>query len=318
MKKNMSITTSFLWKVIGCLLAVWLTPSVTAAQNTIAPKIAAINPQMVIIRPMKSAGKTRANYILLLTDTARVREMNNLFRDNRAYAHKCGVQWYVSIWANATDRLDEIPISVECERFERQTKQIQAKLGEYISNLESSPSTFLYNMKIPTAFPPNVVLKDIGTEQKILFMYGTSQHLPAITFRVASTTGIEGQRTANIAELLKKNQEKGMVELRKITEALKSRFVVEAEGKILNPVSGADDKLIEDVLEITLKFKKDTDLDKVGAYIVENGGNVQEKKVPEFYYVQIISNQRSVLALRDYLQERYNYIRDVYEFPQRK
>lgn len=318
MKKNMSITTSSIWAVIGCLLAAWLTPSVTTAQTIGEKKSAELSPQMVIIRPAKSAGKTRANQVLFLSDTARVREMDNLFRDNRAYVHKCGVQWYVSIWANATDRLDEIPISIECERFERQTKQIQAKLGEYISHLESNSSTFLYNMKIPTAFPPSTILRDMGTEQKILFMYGTSQHLPSITFRIASTISIEGQKGAQVAELAKKNQEKALLTLRKMTEALKSRFVVEAEGKVLNPVSGIDDTLIEDVLEITLKFKKDTDLDKVGAYIVENGGNVQEKRVPEFYYVQIISNQRSVLTLRDYLQERYNYIRDLYEFPQRK
>ncbi len=318
MTKNMSITTSSLLAAIGFAFATWLTPSVIVAQNTVAVPQPQIAPQMVMIRPAKAAGKTRSNYVMFLTDTLRVREMDNLFRDNRAYAHKCGVQWYVSIWANATDRLDEIPISMECERFEKYTKQIQAKLSEYISHLESTPSTFLYNMKIPTAFPPSTILRDMGAEQKILFMYGTSQHLPSVTFRMVSTTAIEGQKDANIAELSKKNQEKGMAELRKITEALKSRFVVEAEGKVLNPVSGADDKLIEDALEITLKFRKDTDLDRVGAYIVENGGNVQEKKIPEFYYVQIVSTQRSVLALRDYLQERYNYIRDIYEFPQRK
>jgi hypothetical protein len=315
---NMSMTTSSILTAMAFVVATCLTPSVGVAQNTVARKSDEISPRVVMVRPAKTAGKTRSNCVVFLTDTARVREMDNLFRDNRAYAHKCGVQWYVSIWANATDKLDEIPISLECERFEKHTKQIQAKLGEYISHLESSPSTFLYNMKIPTAFSPSMIVRDMGAEQKILFMYGTSQHLPSVTFRIVSTTSIEGQNKANIAELAKKNQEKALLELQKMTQSLKSRFVVEAEGKVLNPVSGVDDKLIEDVLEITLKFQKDTDLDRVGAYIVENGGNVQEKKVPEFYYVQIVSNQRSVLALRDYLQERYNYIRDLYEFPQRR
>lgn len=314
----MSITTSTILSAIMSIYFVCASSLRLSAQSKVDSLDNQISPQMVLIRPAKTAGKTRANHVMLLSDTTKVREMDNLFRNNRAYAHKCGVQWYVSVWANATDRLDEVPISMECERFEKYTKQIQAKMSEYISHLESTPSFFLYNLKIPTAFPPNTVLRDMGVEQKILFMYGTSQHLPSVTFRVVSNTALNGQKGEELMVLTKKNKEKGMAELRKIVEALKSRFVVEAESKILNPISGADDNLIEDALEVSIKFKKDTDLDRVGAYIVENGGNVQEKKIPEFYYVQIVSTQRSVLALRDYLQEHYNYIRDVYEFPQRK
>jgi hypothetical protein len=69
---------------------------------------------------------------------------------------------------------------------------------------------------------------------------------------------------------------------------------------------------------VTLKLNKDVNLSAIEKLINENGGNIQDKKNPEFYYVQLVSTQKSIGSVRDFIQLKYDFIKEVLDYPNKK
>ncbi len=275
----------------------------------------------VILRNARQTdSKTRNNGIVYLVDTLKIRELEALLDNNRAYAHHCGQQWSLSFWLNSSEKADELSINPECEQFERNTKQINANVKEIAAKIDGGGAPhYLYNFKISSAFPPDLIESELAEHFQLLFMGGRFQHLPSVTFRVVENTPIkEKMSDADIEKVVKRNRAHGRDKIEAVVEAVKSKFKVEATGKILNPISGADDKAVEDAFDVTLKFNKDANLEAIANYINENGGNTIDKRIPDFYYIQAISPQKSLLVVRDFIAQRFEYVREVYDYPNKK
>ena len=293
-------------------------PSVSHAQKSVMTD-STTAAKFLLIRPSRAMESrlTKPNGVFLITDVKEIEKMQDLFHENNAFSHHCGSQWYVDFFKNALELTDEIPFNTECEKFERNTKQIISLVKNYTSRLENTPPQYLYNLKVSASITPDSIEKKMGKEQNIFFLQGSFQHLPWVTFRMTQTSLLPKDRS-DAAKMEVQNKVIGKAKMMQLVAKTDSLFKIVHVGGVTNPVSGVSETEIEDVFEVMLKCPIDVKMDDLTKFITENGGNIQDKRTPEFYFVQLVSPQKMVSIVRDAIQQKYAFVREIFEFPNRK
>lgn len=308
----MSLITRFL-----ILITIFLTPSVFYAQNT--PNNDSTVAKYLLIRPTRSMANqlSKPNGVMLINDFREVAKTQILFKNNNAFAHKCGTQWLIDFWKNETELTDEIAFNGECEQYERNSKQILGTIREFTNRIENAPPQYLYNLKVPSDISPKMVIEKMANEQNIFFIYGIYQHLPSVTIQIVMTNKLPKER-AEIAKIEAENKKMGKNKLDSLVSKINDFSKIENIGRILNPTSGSGAEEVEDVFEVNLKLQKGVNLADIEKLINENGGNIKDKNNAEFYFVQLVSTQKTVGNVRDLMQTKYDFVKDVFEFPNKK
>lgn len=299
------------------LINIFLTPSVFHAQN--APNNDSTVAKYLLIRPTRSMANqlSKPNGVLLINDFREVTKTQTLFKNNNAFAHKCGTQWLIDFWKNETELTDEIAFNGECEQYEHNSKQILGTIREFTNRIENAPPQYLYNLKVPSDMSPKMVLEKMANEQNIFFIYGIYQHLPSVTIQIVMTSKLPKER-AETAKIEAENKKKGKIKLDSLVVRMDSFSKIEHIGRVLNPISGSGAEEVEDVFEVNLKLQKGVNLADIEKLVNENGGNIKDKSNAEFYFVQLVSTQKTVGNIRDALLSKYDFVKDVFEFPNKK
>jgi hypothetical protein len=305
--------------IIGLLILINILgdPSVFYAQNT--PNNDSTVAKYLLIRPTRSMANQlpKPNGVMLINDFREVSKTQTLFKNNNAFAHKCGTQWLVDFWKNETELMDEIAFNGDCEQYEHNSKQITATISEMTNRIERTPPQYMYNLKVSADILPKTVIEKMANEQNIFFIYGMYQHLPTVTIQIVMTNKLPKERS-EIAKMEAENKKMGKIKLDSLMSKIDSFSKIENTGRILNPVSGLSAEEVEDVFEVTLKLQKGVDLVKLEQIIHDNGGNIKDKNAAEFYFVQLVSTQKTVGNVRDFIQSKYDFVKDVFEFPNKK
>ena len=292
-------------------------PSVSTAQNTVFAD--STTAKYLLIRPTRSMANQlgKPNGVLLINDFREITKTQALFKNNNAFAHQCGTQWLIDFWKNETELMDEIAFNGDCEQYEHNSKQILATIREFTNRIERTPPQYLYNLKVPSTFTPKMVLEKMGNEQPLFFIYGMFQHLPSMTIQIVMTNPLPKDK-AEIAKMEEKNKKMGKIKLDSLVAAIDSFAKIQNIGRILNPISGSSAEEVEDVFEVALKFPQGVDLVKIEALVHQNGGNIKDKNSAEFYFVQFVSPQKTLGTVRDFIQSKYDFVKDTFEFPNKK
>jgi hypothetical protein len=292
-------------------------PSVFYAQNGVNSDSAVA--KYLLIRPTRSLANqlSKPNSVMLISDFREISKTQALFKNNSAYAHRCGTQWLIDFWKDETSLVDEIAFNGDCEQYEHNSKQILATIKEFTNRIQSAPPQYLYNLKIAAEMPPKMVLEKLSKDQTIFFIYGIYQHLPSVTMRVVMTNLLPKERIEAL-KMEEMNKKMGKMKMDSLVSKIDSFSKIENIGRITNPISGSGNNEIEDVFEVTLKLQQRVDLTRIEQFINANGGNIQDKKNPDFYYVQLVSTQKSLGAVRDFIQSKYEFIKEVLEYPNKK
>ena len=308
----MSLITRFL-----ILINIFLTPSVFYAQNTLNNDSTVA--KYLLIRPTRSMANqlSKPNGVLLISDSREVIKTQTLFKNNNAFAHKCGTQWLIDFWKNETELADEIAFNGDCEQYEHNSKQILGTIKDLINRIVQTAPQYLYNLKVPSEISPKTVLEKMGNEQPLFFIYGIYQHLPSVTIQVVMTNKLPKER-AEVVKIEAENKKMGKMKLDSLVAKIDSFSKIENIGRVLNPISGSGAEEVEDVFEVNLKLQKGVNLTEIEKLINENGGNIKDKNNAEFYFVQLVSTQKTVGNVRDFIQTKYDFVKDVFEFPNKK
>ena len=308
----MRLLTSFL-----LIMTLWGDPSVSMAQNAVSAD--STTAKYLLIRPTRSMANQlgKPNGVLLINDFREITKTQALFKNNNAFAHQCGTQWLIDFWKNETELMDEIAFNGDCEQYEHNSKQILATIREFTNRIERTPPQYLYNLKVPSTFTPKMVLEKMGNEQPLFFIYGMFQHLPSMTIQIVMTNSLPKDK-AEIAKMEEKNKKMGKIKLDSLVAAIDSFAKIQNIGRILNPISGSSAEEVEDVFEVALKFPQGVDLVKIEALVHQNGGNIKDKNSAEFYFVQFVSPQKTLGTVRDFIQSKYDFVKDTFEFPNKK
>lgn len=294
-----------------------LTPSVFNAQNTINNDSTAA--KYLLIRPTRSMVNqlSKPNGVMPVSDFREVAKTQALFKNNNAFANRCGTQWLIDFWKSETELTDEIAFNGSCEQYESNSKQIMAGITEMTNRIERAPPQYMYNLKVSADILPKTVVEKMANEQNIFFIYGIYQHLPSVTIQVVMTNPLPKER-AEVVKMEEKNKKMGKSKIESLIATIDSFAKIENVGRVLNPTSGSSAEEVEDVFEVTLKLPQAVDLAKIEQLINQNGGNIKDKNKPEFYFVQLVSAQKTVGTVRDFILSKYDFVKDIFDYPNKK
>ncbi|MEO0042849.1 MAG: hypothetical protein RL329_2297 [Bacteroidota bacterium] len=271
----------------------------------------------MLIRPstLQESRLSAPNLVYVVSEKDLVTDAETLFKENKAYnVQQCQALWLIDFWETPAHLLDEVPYNPKCDLFKTNSKQIQGMMLRYTDRITSNAPWYLYNVKISATVPPQTVIDEIGASSQIFFVNGVVQHLPLITLHYMYRNSFQEMSMLKAAEVIRKTAE---TKVREIIDALELSGELVHQSKVVSMQSGANSYEGEDLLEVALRFKKGTDLEKIARIIAERGGIIHEKQIPEHYYVQLASRQRGVSVVQAALVH-FPFVQAVMEYPIRK
>jgi hypothetical protein len=271
----------------------------------------------MLIRPstLQESRLSAPNLVYVVSEKDLVTDAEVLFKENKAYnVQQCQPLWLIDFWENPANLLDEVPYNPKCDLFKANTKQIQGLMQRYTERITTNAPWYLYNVKISATIPPHTVMDEIGAASQIFFVNGVVQHLPLITMRYMYRNSFQEMSIVQATEVIRKTAE---IKTREIIDALESSGELVHQSRVVSMQSGANSYEGEDLLEVALRFKKGTDLDKIAQFITERGGIIHEKEIPNHYYVQLASRQRGSEVIKAALIN-FPFVQGVMDYPIRK
>lgn len=258
----------------------------------------------------------KPNAALLITDIKEITENEDLFFENRTYGHACGYHYAIQFWASPEDQLDDIAFNQECEEFLQNDSKIQTKMKRYIKQLETNPTHYIYNLKIPVTIDPKDINQLINENGLYLFfMNGTDNHHTTLGFSFEQVTPIKesNDRTKWIEERVD-NEKNAIIKINEIVDSLKAISTVISQSEISFPMQSFGGGKITHKGEISLKFKNGTDLKEVKEIIERNKGKVGNDSTPQHYFIQLVDNQSNLDLVIEKLK-KFKFVTAVYEYP---
>lgn len=238
---------------------------------------------------MMRSGILKPNAAILITDQELIKQDEGLFIGNRTFGHACGYHYNIQFWESSDKLIEEFPFNQECEEFANNDKAIQDKMKGYIKILETKPTHFIYNLKIPVATDPDLVKKSFtNSNLAIFFLHGKAEHFSSLTFTYMQVSKLkEMEDRSKWDGETNDNRKLAFSKMTSIVDEIKKVATVKEQSEISFPMEGFG-ATIEHQAQITLKFSNGTDLSKVKEIIKSNGGEYDQEKNPDFYFVQLV------------------------------
>lgn len=248
---------------------------------------------------------------LLITDPEKISELVRLFTNNRTAPHACAYHWLIWFRQSATR---SIPFShnEECEIYANHDKQIHLLLNAYFRAIKQNPTQFILNIKVPASLEPDEAVRKLeDNKQKVFFFSETEQRLPYIRIQASAISNIPKNRSEwDAAE--SKNLSLAEDRLRNAIAALRSKYTIVKTTKLDNRYSRFGGGTMEHRVETTIYFPIGTTVDNIG---VPSGVDVLDRKMPGYYILQLVVQERFSEAFRRSLMSSNPFILDVHPFP---
>lgn len=267
---------------------------------------------------MMRSGILKRNAALLISDQELIKLNEGLFFGNGTFGHACGYHYNIQFWESSDKLIEEYPFNQECEEFVKNDKAIQNKMKGYIKILETAPTHFIYNLKIPVATDPDLV-KNTFTKSNltIFFLQGKSEHFSSLTFTYMQVSKLrEMEDKSKWDSETNENKKLALSKMTSLVNEIEKVVPIKEQSKISFPMQGFG-ATIEHQAQITLKFSNGTDLTKVKEIIKNNGGKYDQEKNPDFYFVQLVDKSGNLDDIKKKI-ESYKFVTTVYEYPATK
>ncbi|MCL2328235.1 MAG: hypothetical protein FWC39_06940 [Bacteroidetes bacterium] len=117
------------------------------------------------------------NMALLITDTKEMKEAQELFLAKQTTAHMCGYHYKISFLYDTDSIYTWTSFNKKCEVFDYKPVKTQKLLDYYGNQLETNPTHYIYDVKIPVTIKPDEakeMLKHSGL--MVFFLNGKSEY----------------------------------------------------------------------------------------------------------------------------------------------
>jgi hypothetical protein len=286
---------------------------------SISKKSSLVNAQSkyILVRDaeMMRSGIKKINAAILITDVEKIKSDELLFLGNKAISHACGYHYNIQYWDSNDQLLEEFPFNKECEKFINNNSEIQSLMNEYIRILENKPSHYIYNLKIRTTTDPEIVKKSFeNSNLNIFFLKGKMEHLPHLVFTYMQVSELkEMEDKTKWEEEQNVNRKIAINKMNSIVEEVEKVATVKEKSKVSFPMEGFG-KTIEHKAEMTMRFSKSDDLFKAKEIITKNGGEIDQERNPEYYYIQLVDAAENISDVKKKIN-KFKFVLDVFEYP---
>ena len=261
----------------------------------------------------------KPNAALLIEDRLEIAKNETLFFDNGRLGHACGYHYQVQFWKNSDEIIASIPFNEDCEEFSENNSEIWSAMNDYIHQLETAPTHYIYNLKIPVAHTTEEI-KNVfnSSDLHIFFMDGELGRFTTLAFNYDQISPIvELEDRSKWKDEQDENQLKAIDKINTIVSQIEDTVTIVSQSKISFPMQSFGGGEIQHLGSISLKFENGTDLTAVKDIIKKNGGIIDEESIPKYYYVQLVHTSDEEDEIKKILRE-YDFVTDVYPYPKTK
>lgn len=259
------------------------------------------------------------NAALLIEDPLEISKNEEMFFDNNNLGHACGYHYHIQFWKNSEENIASIPFNQDCEEFRNNNSEIQSIMEDYIHLLETQPTHYIYNLKVPVQYSTQQVLDEFNsTNLKIFLMNGKLDRYTTLSFTYDQISPIvELEDRSKWQGEKDENESKAIDKINAIVSEIKDTVNIVSESNISFPMQSFGGGEIQHLASVSLKFENGTDLSAVKSIITANGGNVDEESIPEFYFVQLVHESEDLDEIKSLL-EKHPIVTDVFPYPKSK
>jgi len=258
----------------------------------------------------------KPNAALLLTNKKEIFEDQELFLADQEYAHTCGYDYSIQFWKDSDSLSHKVDLNSKCEIFSYKPSEAKERLDYYKRKLETTPTHYIYNLKLSVLTEPaKVKAIFINSGMKLFFIDDASNRFPSINFSYRQDTLVgefANDHSWEIAE--KENKEKSEKIINTIIEKVKGVASVVKQSDIFYNSYGRSNKYMTHNGQVNLKFQNGTNLTKVSDVITKEGAVVDYANNPESYYVQLVDTSANLEKVKTKVK-KYKIINDVSEYP---
>jgi hypothetical protein len=251
----------------------------------------------------------KKNGALLITDKREIAENEKLLHlYNSAQKNACGYNFDIELWQSADKWLGSIPIDRDCDHFlwlddkvrsKIKRKKIRSKMKGYIKQLETKPTHYIYDLKIPTTVEPDEVIKAFEGSKFNLF----SDVHTFLSFSYLQETEYDA------------NGKNATQEIEAIIDSIKKISIPIIQPRISRPWMMSDKDITIHGVKAFLNFKYKTDLRQIKEIIESNNGRIEDEHEPssyESYEIQLVDTSGNIETIKEKLKD-YKFIMKISE-----
>jgi len=262
----------------------------------------------------------KPNAAILITNKNEIIEDQQWFLAPKEVNSMClnGSIYSIQFWKNSEIISHDIGID-GFTSFSYKPEETYKRLQLYKKQLEKAPTHYIYNLKLSTTLEPQEVKNTFkNTGLKIIFIDNPSSRFPSVSFsyRLNMFVGKNPSESEwNKAE--KENERKSREIFKRMIEKIKNTVSIIEQSEIFYNSYGRSNEIMTHNGEVTLKFKKGTDLARISKTLKNEGATIQDTTNPTSYYVQLVDSSSNLEIVRLKLKE-YKIITGVYDYSGQK
>ena len=306
--------TKFLLPVVVTILFLFNFIDVLGQADSITQKYILIKSAF-----LKTADSSINNSVLLIEDQEAINQNEKLFNNNNTYGHGCGYDYCIQFWKGSKKANREIHYSPKCERFVNHNDSIRRLLNGYVTQLNTAPTHYIYNLKIAIAATPDHLLQEFAKAGlKPFFLDNNTEHLSSLTFRYKQVTSLKGIVHEHIIEeKIEQNKQDAVGSIEALIKTISTITKVEGQSEISYPLHSLGGGNIIDQAQITLQLANGVNHFEIRELIKELNGELVELTSPENYYVQLVNDNASLDKIKTLMSE-YSFVEAAFIYPARE
>ncbi len=259
----------------------------------------------------------KPNAAILISNKSVIKHDAGLFLAKRNICHTCGYNYASWFWSKSGKLLAKQMVNEESDIFDYKPEETKKRWLYYIKQLETAPTHYIYNLKIPVSISPKDVREKLESDGvKLFFLSGESMSYPSVYIWHRTDTYV-GQNANDEMwkNAAKANKKKSMAEFDELANKVESVATVITRYAINYISIGKAGNYTTHGGSITLKLEQGSDFEKIKKVLEQAGVESKDITVKEqkTYYAQIVDPSPNIENIKRKLK-KYTFIEDISEY----
>jgi hypothetical protein len=257
----------------------------------------------------------KPNAALLITNKDEIIEAQELFLAEKEYAHTCGYDYSIQFWKDYDTLYHGVNLNSECEIFSYKPTEAQKRLNYYKRKLETEPTHFIYNLVLSILTTPDEIKSSFkNSGLKLFFIDGNSTRFPKIYFSYRHNTFVgKGASDKDWGKAESENKAKTIDKINVMIDKFIHDTNLLEQSEIFFYSYGRAGDYMTHRGSVTLEFEIGTDLQKAIDILTKEGAEINNKEIPENYYIQLIDTSSNIDYIKHKLM-KYKIVKDVFDY----
>ena len=263
-----------------------------------------------------------AHHAIYITDREEIRAITRALMLRRGPYWLCGYEWDLNFFVSSKEQI-RAQINEDCRMllYKGTPYVFEGRFARHLRSLfkrvKAQPTHYILDAKIPAQTDPEEALTKLGEADLIAYVSEDLPNKPVMRVKYTVKIPVPGEKRRY--QLMRaagaRAKEQAREKLQSFIRKANATGRVENVSEIRESGSGSYDNTIENTQEVTFHFKTGTSKDEMTNLAMRENVQVVEVRVPEFYFIQVLSAQIPSEELTAKLKQQVPLIQDLFPFP---